>query len=362
MTRNTSPRMGAGRTTLAVATAFAMLASEATASLSRRATKSVPAGQTIQSVIDAARSGDKIIVPAGTYKEQLVIKKSGITLIGTGAILSPPDTYVANDCTGLALGSTQAGVCVYGDVVLGTPGTEHATVSSVNTPVKGFSISGFKIKGFSGINIALVGAKDATVSGNQIIDGGVYGLLSVGSSNTVARGNVVSSTLTTLPLVAMGMDDKAPSHFTSNEVSGYTKGLAVETAGGDVQSNSIKKNCIGVQIYAGVKNAKVQSNLVGATNPSCAAAGPNSGILIDGAITSTVQNNQVTAQVLGGAAAGLTIQDNTVLPSPATGNIVKQNVLKGNDVDLVISAVSPTNMISMNVCKTSTPTGKCVLA
>jgi pectin methylesterase-like acyl-CoA thioesterase len=69
-------------------------------------------GQSIHSVIDEARSGDHIFVPAGTYTEQLTIKTDGISLIGVGAILTPPATPISNTCSGLAGPETEAGICV----------------------------------------------------------------------------------------------------------------------------------------------------------------------------------------------------------------------------------------------------------
>src|SRR5437867_1930338 len=42
------------------------------------------ASGTIQSRLDRASSGDVIDVPAGTYRECLVVSKSGITLRGAG--------------------------------------------------------------------------------------------------------------------------------------------------------------------------------------------------------------------------------------------------------------------------------------
>jgi pectin methylesterase-like acyl-CoA thioesterase len=81
-------------------------------SLCARDTIQVQSGQSIQAAIHAAHTGDKIVVGAGNYAEQLTIKKDGITLIGQGAVLAPPATPLDNACSGLAGPDTQAGICV----------------------------------------------------------------------------------------------------------------------------------------------------------------------------------------------------------------------------------------------------------
>jgi hypothetical protein len=60
----------------------------------------VKPGQKIQTAIDNALAGSKIIVEKGVYDEQLVITKSGITLEGHEATIVPPKGgYVDNQCT-----------------------------------------------------------------------------------------------------------------------------------------------------------------------------------------------------------------------------------------------------------------------
>ena len=46
-------------------------------------------GQSIQAAIDAAPSGSTIQVRPGTYAENLVIAKDGITLLGSGSSTTP---------------------------------------------------------------------------------------------------------------------------------------------------------------------------------------------------------------------------------------------------------------------------------
>lgn len=128
----------------------------------------VKAPASIQAALDQAKSGDTIVVEAGTYSEQISITTNGITLLGRNAIINPPSVFVTNPCTDLAGPTTQAGICIAGSgiVYIDQPfNGEHKKVQSVATPVKNVKVSGFTVNGFSGLNIAVLGARDA--DGNQ---------------------------------------------------------------------------------------------------------------------------------------------------------------------------------------------------
>ena len=54
----------------------------------------VEAGESIQTAIDSAKAGDKILIKEGTYAEQLMISGKNITLVGEGnVVISGPEDY-----------------------------------------------------------------------------------------------------------------------------------------------------------------------------------------------------------------------------------------------------------------------------
>lgn len=122
----------------------------------------VKAGQSIQAAIASAQPGTKIIVTPGQYAEQLLITQDGLTLVGLpGAVLVPPPAPVPNFCTDLSGKGDQAGICITGsNVVLLPYVAEHKKVQSVGKRIKGVSVTGFTVKGFSGENIAVVGGEN----------------------------------------------------------------------------------------------------------------------------------------------------------------------------------------------------------
>lgn len=127
-----------------------------------------------------------------------MIKTDGITLIGKGVTLTPQDPPVDNECTGFAgpinpppvTTPSQAGICVAGSGLdLADFVSEHKRVNSVKRPVKGVTISGFTVSGFSGINILVLGGENVEVCGNKLLNGPKYGFLTAGSRNTKVSNN-----------------------------------------------------------------------------------------------------------------------------------------------------------------------------
>ncbi|KAI9152303.1 Pectin lyase [Paramyrothecium foliicola] len=320
----------------------------------------VKSGKKIQAAIDSASRGDKIIVAAGTYAEQLTIDKDGIQLIGQGAILVPPTEPVQNTCSGLSGPDTQAGICVTGSgVELTDFKNEHRAFLSVKRPVKDVSITGFKVQRFSGINIAVVGSKNAHVAKNTLIDGQQYGALALGSIKTVLEENEVTSS--TLGPIGICSDNQSGALVSKNHVSNQFVGLCVQTDKADIQYNTVSTSCFGVFVDPGVDGAKVRHNHISGTNPICGQFGLNVGIIVDGATNTKVLDNVVEGQRLDGKGAGIAVVDDPCTEMPlslscillghgavASGNVVLRNTLRDNDAPLYFNTTGQNNVVDCN--------------
>ena len=357
MIRPAARRIDVARILLVVATVCVTTVGLAGSASADDRTAYVKPGQSIQTAIDRAHPGDRIVVRTGTYAEQLTVDKNGIELVGRGAVLIPPSSPVLNTCSGLAGDGTQAGICVTGkDVELDAFVAEHRKFASVGTPVKDVSITGFQVRGFSGENIAVVGARNTRVAGNRLADGARYGFLTVGSIDTRAALNTVTS-VATLRFIGICVDDLHGAVVTSNHVSGYQVALCVQTAGAEVRNNDVSASCNGVFVDPGIAGAKIRRNHIAATNPNC--AGRAAGIVLFGAVNTDVRSNRIEGQTAPDGAAGVAVLD--VGPSGpfASGNVVTHNVLRNNDVDLFEASTGTGNVIERNECATSIPDGLC---
>lgn len=337
-------------------------------------TTTVRPPQSIQTAINAAQPWTTIVVKAGTYAEQLLITKDGISLVGEkGTKLVPPTPLVQNFCSGTSGPDTVAGICVVGQNVdlYPWPGTEHQKVKTVGQRVKGVSIKGFEVNGFPGENIALYGAEDASIKDNKLVDGLVYGYLAAGSKNTDARGNkVISTGLSQIGLryIAMCSDNIAGATVWANDIDGYAIALCVQTNGANIQHNHVTNACYGVFVDPGVDGAIIRHNTIGPSNPDCLPYFGNStsGIVIFGGTNASVEHNEVTGQTVGATrtltnfGAGIGVYDD--IPEDgkgpnyiASGNNIIRNDVTNNDIDLAGYASGTGNVYKKNTC--SNPAG-----
>jgi len=363
MTRSAARRIDAARILLILVTVCVTTVGLAGSASANGGTAYVQPGQSIQAAIDRAHPGDRIIVLAGTYAEQLTVDKNGIHLVGRGAVLIPPSSPVLNTCSGLAGEGTEAGICITGKDVVLDPfdivQMEHRKFVSVGTRVKDASIDGFQVRGFSGENIAVVGARNTRVTGNSLAEGTRYGFLTVGSENTRAGFNTVTSAAT-LRFIGICMDDLGGAVVTSNHVSGYEIALCVQTARAEVRNNDVSASCFGVFVDPGIVGAKIHRNHIGGTNPNCGPGkGTAVGILLFGAVNTDVRGNHIEGQTVPGGAAGVAVVDVSASGPFASGNVVTHNVLHNNDLDLFVSSVGIGNVLKRNECATSDPHGLC---
>jgi hypothetical protein len=326
-------------------------------------TITVKAGKSIQKAINSAACGDRILVEAGTYAEQLTIKTDGIQLIGNNAILVPPKTAVKNTCSGLTGPNSEAGICVTGaGVKLAKFISEHRKVISVRTTVKNVVVAGFTVQKFSGINIAVIGAKNTQVVKNKVSDGGSYGALTLGSYNTIVAHNSVTSTQ--LGFIGICMDNFSDVLVSNNKITNQIIGLCVQTTSAKVQYNKVSNSCYGAIVDPGVKGPKVIHNYIGPSNPNCGQIGVG-GILLDGSINTEVRDNLIEGQKNGGLGTGVIVvdepcdQENPSLSCIVLGhkaiakdNAILRNTFRNNDLDIYVSTTGTGNVVSCNECKT----------
>jgi nitrous oxidase accessory protein NosD len=326
-----------------------------------RSARVVSAGESIQAAIDAARPGDRIVVSDGTYPERLTVNKNGIILVGHNAILVPPMSGAGpNTCTGLAGQGTEVGICVTGhDVALAPFEREHRKVISVGRRVRNVVVKGFEVRGFSGANIALVGATDARMESNHLVDGVAYGAISVGSKGDRLTGNTV--TASQLGSIGICADDVAPAVVADNDVSHYGVGLCVQTQGAEFRNNEIHDNCAGVYVDPGI-GAHVRNNHVFTNNASCDPMFTGIGIFLDGSNGTDVRGNRIEGHLASAAGAGLILADPTdpanPLP-PASDNVVQHNVFNSNGIDIVDTSTGAGNILTHNSCTISSPAELC---
>lgn len=316
----------------------------------------VMSGQSIQAAINTAQPGDHIVVEAGTYAEQLTITKNNIQLSAKqGVVVQPPSTPTSNSCSGLAGPGSEAGICISGsDITFGeleVPG--HRKVSLVGNYVENVKVEGFTVIGF-GLNIAILGAKDAEVRKNTVSDGAWYGILTVGSISSLVTRNTVKSS--GLLFIGICMDDKSDVHVTQNVISDYGIGLCVQTNGADVGHNKVSNVCYGAFVDPFVDGAKVTHNHIGPSNPLCQTqfGGYSGGILIAGATNAEVRHNDVSGITDYGnpnqTAYGIGIVD--APPAIAAGNQVTHNTLYNNDLDILFFTNGADNEVAHNNCNT----------
>jgi hypothetical protein len=208
--------------------------------------------------------------------------------------------------------------------------------------------------------VVIVGAQNTVVSGNKLVDGHWYGLLTAGSINSKVNSNTVrSSAGTTLSgiqnaYLGLSMDDASPSQFMGNDVSGYFTAIRVQTDGADIQANILHNNCYGVFVDQDVTGPKISANIIGASNPSCPFAagvslgGPNA--IVDKNVIKG-QHVSLSGGIIVVLPSALLSGQGVLLFGPGTsGNTIKQNSFSGNDADVSGFVSGTGNVVKDNSC------------
>jgi len=175
---------------------------------------------TIQAAVDASQPGDTEKVPAGTYRENVLVTRDGITIEASpGAVL---------DGAGLS-----------GDTGI------HAAPASPASAIKGFRLRGLKIQNYSGNGVLIENGQDFAVSGGTYLGNGEYGIFALHSADGRIDGNFVSGSNDTAIYIGQSRDITVRDNVAQDSTVGIEVENSVHVT---VSSNRSVGNSAGILV------------------------------------------------------------------------------------------------------------------
>lgn len=317
-------------------------------------------GQSIQKAVDAAGSGDTVLLAPGTFHESVKVTTPGLTLRGMGrsTVIEPGTKKAA------------AGSCAEGGngiCVVGTKDRDLTGVTVANLAVTGFARSGVFSMATDGLTV-----QDVTSVGN-----GVWGIAQERSVHAVIRDNTAQDNgdagifLANTIKEEAGASDTGGTVVDRNRLEGNRIGVTVRRLRNLVVTrNHVTGNCAGVFVVGDENKPKagdlaVRDNYVVRNNKSCPKtdrleALRGSGIVVTGADDTAVTGNVVRDNVGTSSLSGGIVLFKSFVGVTSDHNRITGNVLRGNSpADLVNSDLGKDNTFQGNSCRASKPAGLC---
>jgi parallel beta-helix repeat protein len=285
----------------------------------------VPAGGSIQAVVNAAPAGSLIVIAPGTYTETVTITRPNLTLVG----VSGPG----------------------GGVVLSNPGQAHDGID-VAPLGHGVTLENFTVQGFTDNGISLTGVQNFEVNGVTARDNGDYGIFPVLSSHGTIEHCVATGHRDTGIYVGQSADVLVRGNLSFGNVNGIEieNSRRVRAVGNAAFDNTagVLVDLLPGLIVATARDNVVQGNVVLNNNrPNFAVPGDveaavpaGSGILVFGTTATMVTNNTVLGNQFAGIAlaslvllaerAGVPSSALAGLPLDPTNTHVRDNHVLGN--------------------------------
>ncbi|MBV7694780.1 nitrous oxide reductase family maturation protein NosD [Streptomyces sp. TRM70350] len=337
----------------------------------------VKPGQSIQQAVNAAQTGDTVLVLPGVYHESVTVKTPGLTLRGLShhgndTVIQPVQKKAAAGSTKATRNNKKAtincaeagnGICVIGEKDKALPDV---------------TVADLKVTGFSKIGLFSLGTDRLTVQRVIAEDNGQWGIAQEHSTRGVFRQNIARGNgdaglfLANNVKAEVGATDSRGTVIERNRLEDNRIGLTVRRLRNlVVKRNYLTGNCAGMFVVGDENKPKagaltVSLNRVERNNKYCAKTErlpflQGSGIVLTGAESTLVSGNVVTGHSGESPLSGGIVLFKSMVGVTSERNLITGNYLLDNaPADLVNQeATQSANTFDDNSCGASRPAGLC---
>lgn len=339
----------------------------------------VHAGQSIQKAVDAAESGDTVLIAPGAYRESVTVTIPGLTLrgLGRGVVIQPAAAKTTAKAAVKTAGRATGEDTAKATDTCAAAGNGICVVGTKNRKLEGVTLASLTVTGFTRSGVYAVDTDRLTVRKVTAVKNGVWGIAQEASVRGVFRGNTARDNgdaglfLANTITAEQGATDTDGTLVERNRLEGNRIGVTVRRLRNlTVAENYVTGNCAGVFVVGDENKPKagavtVAANRIVRNNKSCPKTARLDALQGSGVVMTGTEETLVTRNVIRDNAGKSPLSGGIVLFKSFVGttserNRISDNELSGNlPADLVDQETAKANTFEANSCQVSRPAGLC---